>query len=152
MAHSGCRICEVQADTIARRYPHIRIASLRLSWTIPSRSYAMHLESKQDPSLKKNDLWGYTQEDSAADAFLLAIQQQEGSPRSGHDAFFIVAPEPRCEQEAEVLRQMYWGHVPVRGGGDFTGSTRFFDCGKAAKMLGWIHQEHLCDHNPRSTA
>ena len=64
-------IGEMQADTIVRRFPSVRIASLRLHWSIPTRATAQN----QDPARAKNDLWGWVQEDSAAEAFLLAITQ-----------------------------------------------------------------------------
>ena len=83
------RICEMQADTIVRRYPSTRIASLRPSWCLPRRSDADVLES--DPERRKNDLWGYVQEDAAARAFLLAVML-ENRTWSGHEAFLIVAP------------------------------------------------------------
>ncbi|TFY82416.1 hypothetical protein EWM64_g1602 [Hericium alpestre] len=39
---------------------------------------------KQDPEHSKNDLWGWVQEDSAAEAFLLAITQETDKWR-GHE-------------------------------------------------------------------
>lgn len=38
------RVSEMQADTIVRRWPNIRIASIRLAWAVPNREYAMGRE------------------------------------------------------------------------------------------------------------
>ncbi|KAF8638299.1 hypothetical protein AX17_002319 [Amanita inopinata Kibby_2008] len=111
-------ICEVQADAIVRRYPSMRIASLRPHWSVPSKSVAL----ERDELKSKNDLWGYMQEDSGADAFLLAVTEENGK-WSGHEAFFIVAPTIAASRDAKVLRETYWADVPVKPGKDFSGNT-----------------------------
>ena len=65
----------------------MRIASLQFSWSVPDRSHAEH----PDTDVRKRDLWGYVQEDSAADAFLLAVTNESGR-WYGHEAFVITAP------------------------------------------------------------
>ena len=67
------RILELQGETIVRRYPSMRVASLRLSWSLPSRQDAM----RDDPQARMTDLWGYVQEDSGAEAFLLALTVED---------------------------------------------------------------------------
>lgn len=124
----------MQADAIVRRYPNMRIASLRPSWSIPNREYAFN---GQDPERRKNDLWGYVQEDSCADAFLRAVMV-ENSAWSGHEAFFIVAPENTEDMDPVVLYEKYWKHVPLKKGKDL--SRGFFDCSKAERLLGWVHK------------
>lgn len=89
---------ELQADTIIRRYPSMRIASLRLSWSLPSRQAAM----RDDPERRRTDLWGYVQEDSGAEAFLLALTDESGR-WAGHEAFFITAPDVANELSAVEL-------------------------------------------------
>ncbi|KAI0663896.1 NAD(P)-binding protein [Cubamyces menziesii] len=128
-------ICELQADTIVRRYPSMRVASLRLSWSLPSREEAL----RDDPERRKNDLWGYVQEDSAAEAFLLAITGENGK-WSGHEPFFIVAPDTSANEESVELWQTYWRHVPLKEGKDLSGRKAFFDCSKAERLLGWVHR------------
>ena len=131
------RIGELQADTITRRFPSLRIASLRLSWSLPSPSEANRL---QDPGRRKNDLWGYVQEDSGAQAFLLAITNDETIWASGHEAFFIAAPETTQEEESIVLKETFWPDVPLKDGVELKGRMGFLDCSKAKRMLGWEHQ------------
>ncbi|KAI8980056.1 NAD(P)-binding protein [Trametes punicea] len=128
-------ICEIQADTIVRRYPSMRVASLRLSWSLPSREDAL----RDDPERRKNDLWGYVQEDSAAEAFLLAVAGENGR-WSGHERFFIVAPDTSANEETVELWQTYWRHVPLKEGKDLSGKKAFFDCSKAERLLGWVHR------------
>ncbi|OJT04650.1 hypothetical protein TRAPUB_4605 [Trametes pubescens] len=128
-------ICELQADTIVRRYPFMRVASLRLSWSLPSREEAL----RDDPKRRKSDLWGYVQEDSAAEAFLLAVTGENGR-WSGHERFFIVAPDTSANEDSEELWQTYWRDVPLKEGKDLRGHKGFFDCSKAERLLGWVHR------------
>lgn len=78
----------------------MRVASLRLHYSTPSRSYAA--ERPDSFNRSKNDCWGYVQEvsqrgifalhhkqfvqDSGAEAFLLAIAN-ENDRWSGHERF-----------------------------------------------------------------
>ena len=129
------RICELQADTIVRRFPHIRIASLRPSWSIPDSDFANRTDS--NPDRRKNDLWGWVQQDSCADAFLRAVTVGDGAG-TGHEAFFIVAADLTERAEPQVLYEKYWKHVPIKEGKDL--SRGFFDCSKAERVLGWVHR------------
>ncbi|KAF9007607.1 NAD-binding protein [Cyathus striatus] len=113
-------IMETQADTIVRRYPTMRIASLRLHYSVPDRQIANTTDEK-----RKKDLWGYVHEDSAADAFLLAVAQDTANGQS------------------ETLWRTYWPNVKIKKGHRLTGKTSFFDCSKAGKMMGWIHRDGL---------
>lgn len=133
-------ICELQADTILRRYPNMRIASLRLHWSIPSRSLACH----SDPAHRAKDLWGYVQEDSAADAFLLALTCDDAR-WTGHEAFFVTAPTVASDQDSKDLREKHWPHVPIKSGKDVYGNRGFFDCGKAERLLGWVHRDEVSE-------
>ncbi|KAK7690556.1 hypothetical protein QCA50_005654 [Cerrena zonata] len=130
-------IAEMQADAIVRRYPFMRIASLRLSWSLPNKQ-AANLEP--DPARRKNDLWGYVQEDSGAEAFLLAVTKDD-LPWSGHEAFFITAPDTSSVEDSGMLKDRFWPSVPIKEGKTITGRQGFFDCSKAERMLGWVHRE-----------
>ncbi|KAH9944869.1 NAD(P)-binding protein [Amylocystis lapponica] len=127
-------ICEIQADTIVRRWPDMRIASLRLHWSVPDREAAFF----DDEVRRRNDLWGYVLEDAAADAFLLAVTGENGK-WSGHERFFIAAPDKASPEDTEVLIEKYWSHVPIKEGKTLKGSTGFVDCSKAQQLLGWVH-------------
>ncbi|KAK7454605.1 hypothetical protein VKT23_011357 [Stygiomarasmius scandens] len=131
-------ICEMQAETIVRRYPSMRIASLRLHWSLPDREMARKL----DASKAKNDLWGYVQEDSAADAFLRTLTD-DSDKWSGHEAFFITSATTAYETESKILKEQYWANIPLKLGHDLPGNASFFDCSKAERLLGWVHTDSL---------
>lgn len=114
----------------------MRIASLRLHWSVPNRSVAQH----GDPSRRSKDLWGFVQEDSGAEAFLLALTG-ETSKWSGHEAFFITAPVTASDKDAKELREQFWPDVPITEGKNVSGRTGFFDCRKAERLLGWVHKD-----------
>lgn len=116
----------------------MKVASLRLHWSIPDRGFAR----RQDAGRAKNDLWGYVQEDSAANAFLLAIAK-DNNKWSGHEAFFIVAPATSFDEDTIKLKEVYWPDVPVKEGKDLAGRKGFFNCEKAERLLGWVHEETL---------
>lgn len=127
-------IAEMQADTIVRRYPFMRVASLRLHWSCPTRAAA-----KRDDSVRrKNDLWGYVQEDCGAEAFLLAVFG-ENDKWSGHERFFIAAPDLAHDEDTLVLKEQFYPHVPIKEGKDLSGKMGFVDCSKAERLLGWVH-------------
>ena len=123
----------------------MRVASLRLSWSLPTREDAL----RDDPARRKNDLWGYVQEDSGADAFLRAVTASGGGgegagkdPKgwSGHEAFFITGPDTASEVPTMELYERYWAGVPIKEGKTLEGRAGFFDCSKAERLLGWVHR------------
>ncbi len=116
----------------------MRVASLRLSWSVPTREHA----TRGDSERRKNDLWGYVQEDAGADAFLLAVAGEDGR-WSGHERFFITAPDTASDVPTMELYARYWKDVRIKEGKDLSGRKGFFDCSKAERLLGWVHQ------NPR---
>ncbi|KAH8100832.1 NAD(P)-binding protein [Cristinia sonorae] len=128
-------LSKLQADTIIRRYPFMRVASLRLSWSL-SNEFKDQLS--KDPIQRKNDLWGWVNEDSGAEAFLLALDDSD--KWDGHEAFFITAPDTVLKEESEGLRQKFWPNVPMKQGKELIGNQGFFDCSKAERLLGWVHQ------------
>jgi nucleoside-diphosphate-sugar epimerase len=141
---------EMQADTIVRRYPHIRIASLRPHYSVPRREIANPEDGDNE---RKKDLWGYVQIDSAADAFLRAVAVEERPAvddeatrrwlGGGHEAFFIVAPTTASETLSEALWKSYWPGVVLKEGYSLSGTRSFFDCRKAERMLGWVHKDAI---------
>ncbi|KAF4613790.1 hypothetical protein D9613_007721 [Agrocybe pediades] len=131
-------ICEMQADTIVRRYTDMTIASLRLHWTIPDRSMAL---GDGDSSQRLKDLWGYVQRDSAAHAFLLSIE--DNGKWNGHERYFITAPHTAADEDTAILIQRYFPDVPIKEGKEIQGKQSLFDCSKAAALLDWHHVNDL---------
>ena len=132
-----CRVAEMQADTIVRRYPNMRVASLRFHWSVPTRTGAC----KESHQGSKGELWGYVQEDSAAEASVRAVTV-ENDEWKGHEEFFIVAPQVAANEDWLELKQQYFPDVPVKEGWVKDGGSGFFDCSKAERILGWVHRDY----------
>ena len=114
----------------------MRVASLRLHWSVPDKEYALRPE---EPDQRAKDLWGYVQEDSGAHAFLLAVGDSD--KWSGHERFFIASPETACDQDTLTVVGIYWPDVPIRNEEALAGMRGLFDCSKAANLLGWQHKD-----------
>lgn len=67
----------------------------------------------------------YVQEDSGAEAFLLAITAENGK-WSGHERFFIAAAEITVEEDSKALAQKHWPDVPFKIGSDISGRKGMF--------------------------
>jgi UDP-glucose 4-epimerase len=121
-------ICEQQGDSFARRYETMSIASLRFSWVIEARP-----AGSNDNIGHTRNLWGYTILEAAARACLLGVT----ADFKGHEVFYITAPDTLSDVPSLELAQDYFPTVPVQG--DLSGNRSFFDCTKAERLLGWMH-------------
>ena len=131
------RICEQQADAIARRYPNIRIASMRFHWSLPDPGDSER-QFHENPERASKDLWGWVQEDAVAEAFLRALTLENAW--NGHESFYLAAPTiAPSDVDARELREKYYPDVSVQEAFTLEGRVGFFDCRKAEKMLGWVH-------------
>ncbi|KAF7327799.1 NAD-binding protein [Mycena kentingensis (nom. inval.)] len=129
-------IGELQAKTIVKRFPSMRIASIRLHWSIPNLQYAQQHDHGENAA---RDLWGWIQEDSGADAFLRAVSAPTDKWPSAAEVFFIAAPETTSARPSKELMAEYWPGVPVKAGKSMEGRASFFDSSKAERLLGWKH-------------
>ncbi|RYE86482.1 MAG: NAD(P)-dependent oxidoreductase [Hyphomicrobiales bacterium] len=127
-------ICEAQADTFARRYEDISIASIRFHWVVPDRDLAVKAFNNSDADTAKH-LWAYTMREPAARACLLGI---EGKFK-GHEVFYIVAPDSTNPTPSRDLAAKYFPNTRIKG--DFPGNASFFNCAKAERLLGWRHDD-----------
>lgn len=125
-------ICEQQADAIARRSDDMSIASLRLHGVVSERAAAA-VWAEPPGLIAVRQLWGYTTWDAAARACLLGVT----ADFTGHEVVYIVAPETMVDTPSLELAARHYPEVPIRG--DLTGNRGFFDCAKAAAILGWDH-------------
>jgi UDP-glucose 4-epimerase len=121
------RVLEQQADAFARRYPMMRIASLRFHLLVESRECAM-LEQKSA------QLWAYTLLREASRACLLALT----ADFTGHEVFFITAPRTAANTPSLDLARKYYPLSEVRG--NLTGHTAFYSSAKAERLLRWKHE------------
>jgi len=125
-------VCEQQADALARRFEAVSIASLRLHGVVEDREEATAWQ--RTPEIVRRQLWGYTNRSSAARAFLLGIT----APFTGHQVFYIVAPDTMVDRPSAELANDHYPQVPRRA--PLTGHSGFFDTRKAARILGWTHE------------
>jgi hypothetical protein len=139
MSRMTNRIGELQASAITRRYPNLRIASLRLHWSLPHGGYPTH--GKDDTAAR--DLWGYLDQDSGAEAFLLALTCDTSNWPSKAEAFFIASPTIGPERDSGELKKKWWPDVPVKEGFEISGRKGFIDCSKAERLLGWVHKDNI---------
>lgn len=126
-------ICEEQGNSFARRYEKMVIASLRFHGVVPKRAdMAQALQRGHTDAMTKN-LWAYTLSDAAARSCLLSLT----ADFTGHEVFYIVAPDTITDTPSLELKEKFYPDVPLRG--DLSGNKSFFDSSKAERLLGWKH-------------
>ena len=125
-------ICELQGDSFARRYEAMTIASLRFHGVIPDRATAAPWMTDLGGPVARH-LWGYVSVDATARSCLLAIT----ADFSGHEVFYIVAPDTATDVPSLQLKEQYYPDVPIHG--DLNGNRGFFNTTKAEQLLGWSH-------------
>ena len=125
-------ILEVQADCFARRREDVSISSMRFHGLLHRDFVELHTTN----GISFKHLWAYTDPISAAKACLASLQVTW----NGHEAFFIVAPETTSPTDSEELIR---GHYPqVRVKQPMPGKHGFYNCEKAKRLLGWVHEDH----------
>lgn len=125
-------ICEQQADSFARRYEDMSIASMRFHWVVPERAMASaNFNPKTD--IPGKHLWAYTLFESAADACLLSLDVDW----KGSEAFYITAPDTTIDVPSLELAAKYFPDVPITG--NLSGYRSFHSAAKAERLLGWTH-------------
>ncbi len=126
-------ICEAQADSFARRYEDMRIASMRFHLVAADRDAAAKVFHEETVEQAKH-LWAYTRTDAAVDACLLSLE----ADFKGHEVFYIVAPDTTLETPTMELAARFFADVRVRR--KLSGNKSFFTSAKAEKVLGWKHK------------
>jgi UDP-glucose 4-epimerase len=132
-------ICEQQADSFTRRYEQMVISSLRFHWVVPERAMAVQHGTQFGKMLAKH-LWGYTLLSAAAHACLLSLT----ASFTGHEVFYIVAPDTMMDTPSLELAEEFFPNVPLRS--DLPANSGFFDCSKAERLLGWEHDAYALEH------
>ncbi len=125
---------EMQADSTARRHPEMTITSLRIHRLVPDRASALQAVAEW-PDQTRRDLWGYTTLASCAEACLLALE----ASFSGHEACFVVSPQTAHPEDSATLAARYYPQTELRR--PLEGHDGFYDCAKAARLLGWRHRD-----------
>lgn len=126
-------ICEEQANSFARRYEQMIIASMRFHGVRPERPTAAQVKGHLQTDVTVKSLWAYTRSEAASRACLLSLT----ADYTGHEVFYIAAPDTISDIPSLELKQKFFPDVPLRG--DLSGHRGFFDCSKAERLLGWKH-------------
>lgn len=127
-------VLEQQAEAFVRRFPKLRIASLRFHWILPDEAVARQKTVEND-RFSWRHLWAFTSSHAAARACLLSLT----ADFSGHEAFYIVAPRTAADELSRDLAQRYFPETPIRTA--LTAHAGFFSTAKAERILGWKHDE-----------
>lgn len=125
-------ICEQQADSFARRYEDMQIASLRFPLVVPDKD-APDRDFNRLNKPPARHLWSYTLHSSAARACLLSLEANFG----GHEVFYITAADTTSDIPSLELAQKHFPDTPIIG--DLSGQRSFISAAKAGKMLNWKH-------------
>ena len=123
---------EVQADSFARRFPTMTISSLRFHALVETPPELQHSLDSAEVGVARG-LWGWTLIQEGARACALAIEAYY----HGHEVFFITAPRTLSGIPTLELAKHAYPKVRVRG--DLSGHKSFYNCNKAARLLGWMH-------------
>ncbi len=86
-------------------------------------------------SSRYRHLWAYTLLMRRSRAILLSLS----ADFTGHEVFYIIAPQTASDQPSLELARQHYPNVEIRG--DLSNHTGFFNCAKATRLLGWKHQE-----------
>ena len=129
-------ICEEQGNSFGRRYENMVIASMRFHWVIPKRDFAVRAQGYSQTGAAVKNLWAYTLHSAAARACLLSLT----ADFTGHEVFYITAPDTMVEIPSLELKQKFYPDVPVRG--DLSANKSFFNSSKAERLLGWKHDQY----------
>lgn len=131
---------ENQCDAFARKYPDMRMATLRPHWVIPE-TLAYDAEALHEAGGTVKDLWGWVSAGATARAFLQGITAPLETFPLGHETFFVVAPTICQQASSRALLQKHFPEVKdLRR--EWKGNEGFFDCSKAERMLGWTERGH----------
>ncbi|WWC63011.1 uncharacterized protein I303_105609 [Kwoniella dejecticola CBS 10117] len=133
--------CELQSDSYVRRFPKLRVASLRFHGVV--KDAAVDKERLDAMGGEWKDLWGWVSSYAVSKACLLGLTAPTRTFREGtHETFFIVAPTICQQSETLDLVKQHYPEIiregrlkrPIRD------NESLFDCSKARRMLGWHEQ------------
>lgn len=122
-------ICEQQGDCLARRYEKVSIASLRFHFVCDDRNAAAEFYNRKVQPVGLH-LWGYTPEQLAVEACMHSLT----ADFTGHEVFFVTAPETFADEDSGKLVAAHFPSVPLTR--PLPGRASFFSTSKAEKLLG----------------
>jgi UDP-glucose 4-epimerase len=138
-------VMEQQGDMFGRRYPDMTLSSLRFHALTPGTPEPGDELVTAEAPVARN-LWGWTWIEEGARACELALL----ADYTGHETFFIIAPRANSVIPSRELAAHAFPEVPIRG--DFSGHAGFFDCGKAERLIGWVHDMSSSQTEPPTSS
>ena len=153
-------VMEQQGDMFGRRYPDMTLSSLRFHALTPGKPESeAELVTAEAPVAR--NLWGWTWIDEGARACELALL----AGYTGHETFFIIAPRTHSPIPSRELAAHAYPEVPIRGdpsagsphggasqGQALEGHAGFFDCSKAGRLIGWVHDMSSWQTDPPTSS
>lgn len=109
------------------------VTALRFHWILRADEVGPLIDAAP-PEANVRNLWGYVDLGEAARACLLSLHR-EGNP---FEALLIAAEDTGRSEPTLELMARYSPGTAIRA--DLPGTTGAFDCGRAAKVIGWTHQ------------
>ncbi len=128
-------VLEQQGDAFARRYEWMTIASLRFHWLVETKGHVDKLSGIFGDIVTRH-LWAYILLSEANRACLLSLT----ADFKGHEVFYIAAPDTAETKLSVDLAKEHYPSVAMRKA--MAGTSSFFDCSKAGRILDWHHQEN----------
>lgn len=110
----------------------LSVISLRFPWIhTPATFQSVLTPLWDDPAAGATNLWGYIDTRDVAQACLLALEAEI----SGHEAFYISAPNSFMKTDSLPLARAYYPEAQIRT--RLNGNQSLFDNSKAMAMLGY---------------
>ncbi|EED17132.1 UDP-galactose 4-epimerase, putative [Talaromyces stipitatus ATCC 10500] len=126
---------EYQAKCFVDWFPQLSIVCLRIHEVAPLKeARKRHKEKWHDSGVRQ--LWGWVNPRAVARACLLAV---ESDNITGFEIINIISPTTTQETPSEELAKRYFPNAQIRG--DMSKNQGFWTTDKAARLLGWMHDE-----------
>jgi len=133
-------LSKAMGEDIARAFVRrmaggLSVISLRFPWIhTPQTFHSVLRPLWDDPAGGASNLWGYIDTRDVAGACRLALE----ADISGHEAFYISAPNSFMKTDSLQLAQTYYPDAKIRT--RLSGNQSLFDNSKAVAMLGYEPQ------------
>lgn len=126
---------DIARASVRRMAGALTVISLRFPWIHTPESFHTVLKPLwDDPAGCASNLWGYVDTRDVAGACRLALQ----ADISGHEAFYVSAPNSFMKMDSIQLAQAYYPEAKIRR--SLNGNQSLFDNSKAKAMLGYEAQ------------
>lgn len=129
-------VMETQADSFARKYPDMTISSLRLHALLEEPPVITD-DLVEPCAPEAHGLWGWMYIWEAARAHVMALK----ASYTGHEVFYTIAQTTNSRRPSVELAHHAYPQAEIRG--ELSGHQSLFNSTKAARMLGWIHQDQF---------